>query len=291
MTPSLETHDLTKRFGRVLAVGGVTLGVEPGEVVGFLGPNGAGKSTTLRLILGLLRPTRGGGTIMGCTFGSPEARARVAYVPGDVTFWPQLTGGQVLDLLARLHGGDDGAYREALVDRFELDPTKKMRDYSKGNRQKVALIAALATRAPVLLLDEPTSGLDPLMEKVFRECVLEAQAHGQATLLSSHVLSEVEQLCSRVALIRDGRLLRVADVAELRQRAGVEFDLTGEFGPLDEVEGVTRVHRDGSGVHVSVQGSPAPLLRALGTMSVTSLVTRESSLEEIFLSFYDSNPS
>ena len=212
-THAIEARGLSKSFGGVLAVDSLDLVVDPGEVVGFLGPNGAGKTTTLRLLLGLLRPTSGEATILGRACGSLFARQHVGYVAGDVALWPQLTGRETLTLLASLHGSNDDAYRDLLIERFELDPDKRIRAYSKGNRQKVAIIAALATRADVLLLDEPTAGLDPLMERAFRESVAETQQRGQAVLLSSHMLSEVEQLCARVAMIRAGRLVTVANVS------------------------------------------------------------------------------
>ena len=269
----------------------VTLALQPGEVLGFLGPNGAGKSTTLRLALGLLRPTSGSITVLGHAAGSAEARAQVAYVPGDVSLWPQLTGADTLTLLASLHGTSDREYTKELVERFELDTRKRMRAYSKGNRQKVALIAAFSTRGAVLLLDEPTSGLDPLMERVFRECVVEARDRGQAILLSSHMLSEVEHLCSRVAMIRSGKLFTVADVAQLQSRVGVEFDVTGEVGDLSGVAGVTRVEELPDGVRVSVAGAPNAFFAALATSRVTAVHGREASLEEIFLTFYDESAS
>lgn len=284
---AVEAIDLSKSFGGVLAVEGLNLSVDAGEVVGFLGPNGAGKSTTLRLLLGLLRPDRGRALIFGQRAGSSFARARVAYVPGDVALWPQLTGREAIGLLGRLHGSSDEPYRDQLFERFALDPDKRIRAYSKGNRQKVAIIGALATRAEVLLLDEPTSGLDPLMERSFRECIIEAAERGQAVFLSSHLLGEVDRLCSRVAMIRRGQLVSVAQVAELRARVGSEFDVVGEVGDLATVQGVRSVTITDDGVRVHVVGEPGPLLAALAAQRVRSLRTRETSLEEIFLSFYD----
>jgi ABC-2 type transport system ATP-binding protein len=272
-------------------VDSLDLVVGAGEVVGFLGPNGAGKSTTLRMLLGLLRPTSGEAVILGHHAGSSFARERTAYVSGDVSLWPQLTGREAISFLGSLHGFLDAQYRDHLIDVFELDPDKRVRAYSKGNRQKVALVAAFATRAEVLLLDEPTSGLDPLMERVFRDCILEAQQRGQAVLLSSHMIAEVEHLCGRVAMIRAGKLVSVADVEELRAHVGTEFEITGDVGDLTGVKGVTSISRLPDGVRVQVVGSPDALLQKLATVHVTSLRTREASLEEIFLSFYDESTS
>jgi ABC-2 type transport system ATP-binding protein len=284
---AIEAKELTKSFGQVRAVDSLNLTVDAGEVVGFLGSNGAGKSTTLRLLLGLLRPTSGEATILAHPAGSPLARQHVAYVPGDVALWPQLTGREAIGLLGSLHGSMDDGYRDHLFEQFELDPEKRIRAYSKGNRQKVAIIAAFATRADVLLLDEPTSGLDPLMERVFRDCVAEAQARGQAILLSSHMLSEVEHLCARVAMIRQGQLVTIADVGDLRSHVGLEFDIVGSVGDLSGVPGVSDFSPTSDGVHLQLVGPPGPLLAALAGQHVTSLRTREASLEEIFLSYYD----
>ena len=283
----MDIRDLVKDYGSTRAVDHVSLHLEPGEVLGFLGPNGAGKTTTLRLALGLLRPTSGSVAVLGHPAGSDEARAKVAYVAGDVALWPQLTGADTLTLLASLRGGTDDVYAAQLVERFELDTRKRMRAYSKGNRQKVALIGAFSTRAEVLLLDEPTSGLDPLMDRVFRECVVEARERGQAILLSSHMLSEVEHLCSRVAMIRSGRLFNLAEVSELHTRVGVQFDVIGDVSDLGVVEGVTHVQALPDGVRVRVVGPPSAFFAALATRNVTAVHGRESSLEEIFLSFYD----
>jgi len=284
---ALEAVRLSKHFGPTKAVEGLNLAVDAGEVVGFLGPNGAGKTTTLRLLLGLLHPTSGTASILGHRAGSTQARRAVAYVPGEVALWPQLTGLEVITLLGSLHGEVDEAYRDDLVARFDLDPAKRIRAYSKGNRQKVALISAFSTRAPVLLLDEPTAGLDPLMERVFRDCVSEAQSRGQAVLLSSHILAEVQHLCERVAMIRDGRLVTVSAIDELREVVGVEIDVAGEFDDLASIPGVSVVSREGDEVRVRVVGPLEPLLAVLGRGRITSMRTHESSLEEIFLSYYD----
>jgi ABC-2 type transport system ATP-binding protein len=273
--PAIEIHDLVKTFGSTRALDGLDLTVETGEVHGFLGPNGAGKSTTIRVLLGLYRADGGSATLLG---GDPwrdvtALHRRLAYVPGDVTLWPNLTGGEVIDLLGRLRGGLDPQRRERLIERFELDPTKKGRTYSKGNRQKVALVAALASDAELLILDEPTSGLDPLMEQVFRECVQDERGRGRTVLLSSHILAEVEALCDRVSIIRNGRTVESGSLQELRHltRTTIEADT------LD-------------GEHVVEQVEPGELqavLEKLVQRGVKSLVSRPPTLEEIFLRHYE----
>jgi ABC-2 type transport system ATP-binding protein len=274
MSAAIAVEGLVKTFGSTRALDGLDLEVAAGEVHGFLGPNGAGKSTTIRVLLGLLRATAGTAILLG---GDPwrEATAlhrRLAYVPGDVTLWPNLSGGEAIDLLGRLRGGLDEARRAALLERFELDPTKKGRAYSKGNRQKVALVAALASDVELLILDEPTSGLDPLMEEVFRECVGEERDRGRTVLLSSHILSEVEALCDRVTIIRAGRTVETGTLAEMRHltRITIEAELK-------------------SGEHVVEQVEPGELqavLEKLVQAGVTSLVSRPPTLEELFLRHY-----
>src|SRR3954453_23908574 len=237
---AIEVSGLRKTFGRTTALDGLDLGVRAGEVHGFLGPKGSGKSTTIRVLLGLLRADAGSGTLIG---GDPWAHAtalhrRLAYVPGDVTLWPNLSGGEAIDLLGRLRGGLNERRRSELLDRFELDPTKKGRAYSKGNRQKVALIAALASDVELLILDEPTSGLDPLMEELFRACVADERARGRTVLLSSHILSEVEALCDRVTIIRSGRTVETGTLAELRhlRRITIEAETADGKQVREEVE-------------------------------------------------------
>jgi ABC-2 type transport system ATP-binding protein len=231
-TPALHTERLTKRYGRVVALDSLDLQVQAGQVFGFLGPNGAGKSTTIRLLLGLARPTSGRAWVLGTPAADVTvAHAHLAYVPADVALWPSLTGAETLELLARIGPGTDPAHRAELVERFELDLSTKGRAYSTGNRQKVALVAAFATRAPVLILDEPTSGLDPLMEQQFRLTVAEARDRGRTVFLSSHQLSEVEAVCDRVAILRSGRLVETADVTSLRLRASsLEEIFLGYYG-------------------------------------------------------------
>jgi len=291
--PALLTEQLTKRFGRVTALDSLDLRVERGEVFGFLGPNGAGKSTTLRLLLGLIAPSAGRAEVMGVDVTRVrEAHRHLAYVPGDVNLWPKFSGQECLELFANLHGDIDHDYRDELIERFRLDTTKRARAYSKGNRQKVALVAAFATRAPLLLLDEPTSGLDPLMEEQFRRCVHEARERGQTIFLSSHLLSEVEVLCTRVGILREGALIEVASIDRLRSlhtttvEIELEADATVELPDLSGVEGVSAVTPIEHGVRVSLSGPPGPLLRAVAPLPIASLHSEEASLEEIFLAYY-----
>ena len=288
--PAVRTHGLTKRYGPVVALDGLDLTVAPGEVFGFLGPNGAGKSTTIRLLLGLARPTAGRAEVFGVDAADVAAAHRLlAHVPADVALWPQLTGAETLELLGATGPGVDAGYRAELVERFDLDLHRSARAYSTGNRQKVALIAAFATRAPLLVLDEPTSGLDPLMEREFRHAVGEARDRGQTVFLSSHLLDEVESVCDRVGILSAGRLVEVAGIADLRRLRRTEV-LVGHGGPapdLDGVPGVRAVAPDGpSRVRFTLDGPPGPALRALAAAEVTSLVVREPSLEEIFLDYY-----
>jgi ABC-2 type transport system ATP-binding protein len=291
--PALRLENLSKRFATTLAVDDLSLTVPPGEVFGFLGPNGAGKSTTIRLLLGLLHPTGGAAWIFGDPVGDVEqAHRHLAYVPADVALWPAMTGQECLDLLAGVGRGTDLAYRAELIARFQLDPGKRARAYSSGNRQKVALVAAFATRAPVLVLDEPTSGLDPLMEREFRRCIAEAAERGQAVFLSSHKLVEVEAVCSRVGMLRTGRLVEVAGLEDLRRlrRSEVVVDLSRpapELQRLVDLPQVADLRWVGElQLTLSLVGAPGPVLRALAEAEVARLDVREPSLEEIFLDYY-----
>ena len=291
--PAIAIEQLTKRFGDVTAVDSLDLTVAAGEIFGFLGPNGAGKSTTIRLLLHLLRPSAGRAWITGIPVEDVRrAHRHVGYVPGDVALWPQLTGRETLTLLGNLAGTVDAAFRDDLVERFRLEPDIRVRSYSKGNRQKIALIAALMTRPDVLLLDEPTSGLDPLMEAEFQAVAREAAARGQTVFLSSHILDEVEDVCDRVAILRAGRLVEVATLDELRRIHTMVLDVTvdGPVPPLDRVPGVTDVQPIPGGVRVSMTGPVQPLLAVLGGVAVTGLRSREPTLEEIFLTYYEATP-
>ena len=288
---AIQAEGLTKRYGETLALDSLDLSIEPGEVYGYLGPNGAGKTTTIRLLLGIHRASRGRAELFGVdAWADPVTAHRwVAYVAGEPFLWPAMTGGQTLEFLARLHGGTDRAYRDELVQRFELDLKKKVRALSKGNRQKVQLIAALATRADLLVLDEPTSGLDPLMEMVFRDCITAAKERGQAVFLSSHILSEVEAVCDRVGILKEGKLVDQGTLAELRHLSTQTMDVTfeGQAPELPPLPGV-RVQQAGpNALRFEVAGSVGPVVTALAGHPVTALVSREPSLEEIFLHHYD----
>lgn len=288
--PAIRLDALTKKFGRIVAVDDLCLTVAPGEVFGFLGPNGAGKSTTIRMLLGLIRPTSGTAQVFGCPAANVRRSHRhLAYVPADVALWPRLTGAEILELLACVGPGIDVAYRDELVDQFDLDIDKPARTYSTGNRQKVALVAAFATRAPLLVLDEPTSGMDPLMERTFRGCVTEARERGQTVFLSSHQLNEVEAVCDRVAILRAGRLVEVDSITKLRglRRTVVEASYRGDAPSLRGTAGVSNVEElNGGRLRFSVTGPPGAALRALATADVTAIAMHEPTLEEIFLDYY-----
>ena len=285
-----------KTFGATRALDGLNLSVAKGEVHGFLGPNGAGKSTTLRALLGLIRTNGGSASIFGLDpwNDSVEIHRRLAYVPGDVALWPNLSGGETIDLLLRLRGIDPGSsHRDKMIERFELDPTKKGRAYSKGNRQKVALVAAFAADAELLLLDEPTSGLDPLMEQIFTSCVKEATDRGATVLLSSHILSEVERLADRVTIIRAGRTVESGTLASMRhlRRAHLRAELVGAPPDLSGLEGVHDVQLDGSTLTLTAdQKSLGAVLSAIGGAGVSALTCNPPSLEELFLDAYRTQP-
>ena len=291
MAPAIVVTGLVKNFGTTRALNGLDLKVETGEVYGFLGPNGSGKTTTIRILLGLLRPDGGSVSLLG---GDPWRDAvglhrRLAYVPGEVSLWPNLSGGEVIDLLGRLRGDLNRRRRGELLQRFELDPTKKARTYSKGNRQKVGLVAALASDAELLLLDEPTSGLDPLMEAVFQDCIREVKAQGRTVLLSSHILAEVEALCDRLSIIRLGRAEQSGTLQEMRHltRTSIIAELKEPADGLDTLPGIHGLEIRDSQVRFEVDSDHLDaVVRRLGDLGVTSLVSHPPTLEELFLRHY-----
>jgi ABC-2 type transport system ATP-binding protein len=296
MTAVIQATGLTKRYGATLALDHLDLDIARGEVYGFLGPNGAGKTTTIRLLLGIHRATEGTALIAGHdAWSDPVAAHRqAAYVASEPTLWPSLTGAETLEYLANLRGGCDRAYRDQLVTRFDFDTAKKVRALSKGNRQKIQLIAAFATRAEILILDEPTSGLDPLMEAAFRTTVTEAREREQTVFLSSHVLSEVELLCDRIGILRTGKLIDQGTLAQLRHLTArtVEVTFADSSVPLESlrhIEGVEIAAVNDHHLELQVRGDMGPLLQVLARLPVTTLDSREPSLEEIFLVHYRGN--
>lgn len=291
MGAAIVATGLVKRFGTTRALDGLELEVAEGEVHGFLGPNGAGKTTTIRILLGLLRADAGSVTLLG---GDPwrdavELHRRIAYVPGEVSLWPNLSGGEIVDVLGGLRGDLGRRRRDELLERFELDPTKRARAYSKGNRQKVGLVAALASRAELLLLDEPTSGLDPLMETVFQDCIREVRAEGRTVLLSSHILAEVEALCDRLSIIRLGRTVQSGTLQEMRTltRTSIRADLRAPAEGLEALPGVHGLEAEGTRVHFEVDSDRLEaVVRRLGELGVRSLECHPPTLEELFLRHY-----
>lgn len=288
----IDIQQLTKSFGAVMALKGIDLKVEQGEVHGFIGPNGAGKSTTIRILLGILKKTSGKVTLLG---GDPwkdavKLHRKIVYVPGDVTLWPDLSGGEIIDLLGRFHGGLNVPRKKQLLERFQLDPTKKCRTYSKGNRQKVALVAAFSCDAELYLLDEPTSGLDPLMEMVFQECVAEVKKSGKTVFLSSHILSEVEALCDRVSIIRNGQIVESGTLTDLRHltRITVSVETEIEAKGLSELNGIYDVFQEGRKYRFSADSdSITAIMRFLLPLGIKSLTIEPPSLEELFMYHYD----
>lgn len=289
-TAALHTENLTKHYGSVVGLDSLNLDVQQGEVLGYLGPNGAGKTTTIRSILGLIRPTSGSAQIFGIDTQQQtvESHKRVAYVPGEASFWPSLTGMETLHLLGKVHGSVDIPFRDELIQRFDFDPSRKVRTYSKGNRQKINLIGALATRADLLIMDEPTSGLDPIMEQAFRHSVVEAKGRGQTIFLSSHILEELEALCDRIGILRSGKLIELGTLAEMRHLSALTVEATFEGAPppLDHVEGVSNVQIEGSHVTFNVRGGVDPVLRVIADHHPITLLSRQPSLEELFLALY-----
>lgn len=292
MANAIAASGLYKSFGNVRALDGLDLEVSTGEVHGFLGPNGAGKSTTIRVLLGLLRCDAGKVQMLGMDpwKDATAIHRRIAYVPGDVELWPSLTGGEAIDLLSRLRGGLDNQRRQRLIERFDLDPTKKGRAYSKGNRQKVAIVAALASDAELLLLDEPTAGLDPLMEVVFQDVITAAKSEGKTVLLSSHILAQVEKLADRVSIIRQGGVVQSGTLSELRHltRTEIEVELTEPADDLAQIAGVHDVRVEGDKFRFTVDGEHLDgVIRRLATLGVRSLISHPPTLEELMLRHYE----
>jgi len=291
MTTAIATTGLVKTYGSIRALDGLDLTVEAGEVHGFLGPNGAGKSTTIRVLLGLLRPDGGRAEIYGRDpwDDAVKLHRRMAYVPGDVELWPNLTGGEAIDLLGRLRGGLDPARRADLIERFALDPTRKGRTYSKGNRQKVAIVAALASDAELLVLDEPTSGLDPLMEVVFQDVIRQAKAEGRTVLLSSHILAQVEALADRVSIIRHGRIVQSGTLAGMRHltRTTIEAETSRPATGLDLLPGIHDLEVSDGQIRFAVDGEHLGVaVRHLGEFGLRSLTSHPPTLEELMLRHY-----
>lgn len=291
MTTIIQTKDLTKVYGSNVALDHLTIEVQAGEVLGYLGPNGAGKTTTIRLLLGLLEPTEGKATIFGkdAARDAAEIHKDIAYVPGETSYWPSLSGAETLKLLANVHGSVDETYQTELIKKFAFDPNKKVRSYSKGNRQKIALIAALSSRAKLLIFDEPTSGLDPVMAKVFRDEVMVAKKNGQTVFLSSHMLEEVEELCDRVAVLKDGKLVELGTLDELRHLSAITVEATFSQAPPDvkKLRGVSNVEVHGKFLRCNVNGSIDELLNIVAKAKPLSFLSRKPSLEELFLAIYD----
>lgn len=288
----IEVKNLVKKFGNFTALGGVNLDVNPGEIYGFIGPNGAGKTTTIRILLGILKATSGQATIFGMDAwkDAVEIHKRVAYVPGEVNLWPNLTGGEVIDLFVKLREANNNKRRrEELIERFDLDPSKKCRTYSKGNRQKVALIAAFASDADLYILDEPTSGLDPLMERVFQEYVLEAKQEGKSIFLSSHILSEVERLCDKVSIIRNGKIIESGSLEELRHltRTSVVLETKEPIDDLDKLKGVHNVDKKNNSLYFHVDSDQMDqVMKYISQYGIVKLEVAPPTLEELFMRHY-----
>lgn len=290
MSIVIKTEKLSKKYGSSFALEDLDLEVEKGEIIGYLGPNGAGKTTTIRLLLGLIKPTSGRVEIFGLDSEKDkvEIHKRLSYVPGDPALWPNLTGLETLHLLGKVHGAVDLDYRDELIKRFQFDPNKKVRAYSKGNRQKLSLIAALMVRPEMLILDEPTAGLDPLMEQVFNQCILEAKGTGQTVFLSSHILSEVEALCDRVAILRAGKLVEVGSLEQIRHLSAVKVEAIFNGTPPDisKIFGVTDIQIHNKVLSCQIHGSMKELMKVLADSGAEKILSREPSLEELFLGIY-----
>ena len=291
MESIITTKGLTKRYDNFTALSQLDITVNKGEILGYLGPNGAGKTTTIRLLLGLIEPSEGEAKIFGkdASQNAAELHKRIAYVPGETSYWPNMTGAETLRFLANTHGSSNDDYQAELVEKFDFDPNKKIRSYSKGNRQKIALIAALSSKADLLIFDEPTSGLDPVMAKVFRDEVMAAKKAGQTVFLSSHMLEEVEELCDRVAVLREGNLVELGTLDELRHLSALTIEAVFSKTPPDvsAIKNVSNVQVTGNRLHCNVNGSIDELLIAVAKAKPLSFLSRKPSLEELFLALYD----
>lgn len=287
----IEISNLTKNFGKVRALDGINLELTEGEIYGFIGPNGAGKTTTIRILLGILKPDEGQASLFGMDAwkDAVEIHRRIAYVPGEVNLWPDLTGGEVIDLFVKLRGTNNESRREELIERFDLDPSKKCRTYSKGNRQKVALVAAFSSDADLYILDEPSAGLDPLMEKVFQECVLEAKSRGKSVFLSSHILSEVERLCDSVSIIRQGKIIESGSMRELHHLTRTNMILeTKEVSiSLEGLDGVHEIEESNGGYSFQVDSDKLDaVIKYLSQFEVIKLESAPPRLEDLFMRHY-----
>ena len=294
ISASLEISNLTKKFGKFTALSDINLRVTEGEVFGYIGPNGAGKTTTIRVLLGILQATGGSAKVFGLDAwkDAVEIHKRIAYVPGDVNLWPNMTGGEVIDLFVSLRGKHDKIRREKLLKDFDLDPTKKCRTYSKGNRQKVALVAAFASDADLFILDEPTSGLDPLMEQVFQECVLEQKNNGKGVFLSSHILSEVERLCDRVGIIREGKLVETGTLSEMRHltRNTIHVETAKIVEGIENFTGIFDLHRNANALTFQVDGNEiGAVISHLSQYDIKKLESMPPTLEDLFMLHYDTS--
>jgi len=289
----LKINNVTKQFGKFTALDNINLEINKGEIYGFIGPNGAGKTTTIRILLGILQATKGSSTIFDkdVWHDAVDIHKRISYVPGDVSLWDNLTGGEVIDLFIKLQGTNNKKRREELIKKFDLDPSKKCRTYSKGNRQKVALIAALSSDAELYILDEPTSGLDPLMEQVFQQCILELKEQGKSVFLSSHILSEVEKLCDRVSIIREGKIIETGTLKELRHltRTTVIAETSEEVSGLNEMAGVHNISKDDKAISLQVDSENiGDVITHISNFKILSLQCTPPSLEELFMTHYES---
>ena len=291
MNYTVETNNLTKNFGTVTALKGVNLNIKEGEVFAYIGPNGAGKSTTIRCLLGILQATSGEVKVFGkdAWQDAVEIHKRIAYVPGDVNLWPNLTGGEVIDLFVNLRGTHNKELRERLIKNFNLDPTKKCRTYSKGNRQKVALIAAFSSEVDLYILDEPTSGLDPLMEQVFQECVLEQKNKGKGVFLSSHIMSEVERLCDRVGIIRNGEVVETGTLDELRHLTRYSMSVTTQetIEGIENIQGIYDIEVKGKEISFNIDNNKmGEVINHINKYGIIKLISTPPSLEELFMQHY-----